>query len=162
MEHSFENEVLTRLTKIETKLDDYSKNKEKTDDAYNLSKENEKDIADINEKIKWITRTIAGAVIAGIIGIAISLVKTGAGMPQKGVVMKQAWSDLKSFVTIAFTLTIIALVLIVAIKGNWDIFQIVFTLFSNIATAVFTYFFTRKVNIENTTEIETTNDTNQE
>ena len=81
MEHSFENEVLTRLTKIETKLDDYSKNKEKTDDAYNLSKENEKDIADINEKIKWITRTIAGAVIAGIIGIAISLVQTGAGMP---------------------------------------------------------------------------------
>lgn len=81
MEHSFENEVLTRLTKIETKLDDYSKNKEKTDEAYNLSKENEKDIADINEKIKWITRTIAGAVIAGIIGIAISLVKTGAGMP---------------------------------------------------------------------------------
>ncbi len=50
--------------------------------------------------------------------------------------MKQAWSDLKSFVTIAFTFTIIALVLIVAIKGNWDIFQIVFTLFSNIATAV--------------------------
>ena len=36
--------------------------------------------------------------------------------------MKQAWSDLKSFVTIAFTFTIIALVLIVAIKGNWDIF----------------------------------------
>jgi hypothetical protein len=81
MEHSFENEVLTRLTKIETKLDDYSKNKEKTDEAYNLSKGNEKEIAEINEKIKWITRTIAGAVIAGIIGIAISLIKTGAGMP---------------------------------------------------------------------------------
>lgn len=58
--------------------------------------------------------------------------------------MKQAWSDLKSFVTIAFTLTIIALVIVVAIKGKWDIFQIVFTLFSNLATAVFTYFFTRK------------------
>lgn len=81
MEHSFENEVLTRLTKIEAKLDDYSKNKEKTDEAYNLSKGNEKEIAEINEKIKWITRTIAGAVIAGIIGIAISLIKTGAGMP---------------------------------------------------------------------------------
>lgn len=81
MEHSFENEVLTRLTKIETKLDDYSKNKEKTDEAYNLSKGNEKEIAEINEKIKWITRTIVGAVIAGIIGIAISLIKTGAGMP---------------------------------------------------------------------------------
>jgi membrane protein implicated in regulation of membrane protease activity len=58
--------------------------------------------------------------------------------------MKQAWSDLKSFVTIAFTITIIALVVVVAIKGKWDMFQIVFTLFSNIATAVFTYFFTRK------------------
>ena len=81
MEHSFENEVLTRLTKIETKLDDYSKNKEKTDDAYNLSKENEKDIEEIKEKINWITRTIAGALIAGVIGIAISLLKSGAGMP---------------------------------------------------------------------------------
>jgi hypothetical protein len=58
--------------------------------------------------------------------------------------MKQAWSDLKSFVTIAFTITIIALVIVVAIKGKWDMFQIVFTLFSNIATAVFTYYFTRK------------------
>lgn len=58
--------------------------------------------------------------------------------------MKQAWNDLKSFVTIAFTLTIITLVIVVAIKGKWDIFQIVFTLFSNLATAVFTYFFTRK------------------
>lgn len=60
--------------------------------------------------------------------------------------MKQAWDDLKSFVTILFTLTIIALVLIVALRGNWDIFQIVFTLFSNLATAVFTYFFTKKNN----------------
>jgi phosphotransferase system glucose/maltose/N-acetylglucosamine-specific IIC component len=58
--------------------------------------------------------------------------------------MKQAWSDLKSFVTIAFTLTIISLVIVVAIKGKWDMFQIVFTLFSNLATAVFTYYFTRK------------------
>lgn len=58
--------------------------------------------------------------------------------------MKQAWSDLKSFVTIVFTLTIIALVIIVAIQGKWDIFQIVFTLFSNLCTAVFTYFFTKK------------------
>lgn len=57
--------------------------------------------------------------------------------------MKQAWSDLKSFVTIIFTLSIVALTIIVAIKGNWDVFQIVFTLFSNLATAVFTYFFAK-------------------
>jgi chromosome segregation ATPase len=81
MDQGFEKEVITRLTKIETKLDDYSKNKEKTDDAYNLSKENEKKIADINEKIKWITRTIAGAIIAGVIGIGITIFKNGIGMP---------------------------------------------------------------------------------
>lgn len=58
--------------------------------------------------------------------------------------MKKAWTDLKSFITIMFTFTIIILVIIVAVKEQWDIFQIVFTLFSNIATAVFTYYFARK------------------
>ena len=68
--------------------------------------------------------------------------------------MKQAWSDLKSFVTIAFTLTIITLVIVVAIKGKWDIFQIVFTLFSNVVVSVFTYYFTKKDNNENTEKTE--------
>lgn len=68
--------------------------------------------------------------------------------------MKQVWSDLKSFVTVAFTLTIISLVVIVAIKEQWDIFQIIFTLFSNIATAVFTYYFTRRSKNENETKEE--------
>lgn len=81
MDQGFEKEVITRLTKIETKLDDYSKNKEKTDEAYNLSKENEKKIADINERIKWITRTIIGAIITGVIGIGIAVFKNGIGMP---------------------------------------------------------------------------------
>lgn len=58
--------------------------------------------------------------------------------------MKQAWNDLKSFVTVAFTITIIALVVIIALQGNWDMFQLVFVLFTNIATAVFTYYFTKK------------------
>lgn len=80
MEKDFEKEVITRLTVIETKLDDYSKNKEKTEDAFNLSKENEKKISEINEKIKWISRTVAGAIITGVIGIAIALFKSGIGM----------------------------------------------------------------------------------
>ena len=50
MEKNFESEVLTRLTKIETKLDDYSRIKEKTDDSYSLSKENEKEIEEDSEK----------------------------------------------------------------------------------------------------------------
>jgi uncharacterized membrane protein len=57
--------------------------------------------------------------------------------------MKQAWNDLKSFVTIVFTITIVALIIILAIQQNWEIFQLVFTLFSNIAVAVFTYYFTK-------------------
>lgn len=80
MEKDFEKEVITRLTVIETKLDDYSKNKERTEEAYNLSKVNEKKIDDINSKIKWITTTVAGAIITGLVGIGIALFKNGIGM----------------------------------------------------------------------------------
>ena len=69
MEKDFEREVLERLTKIETKLDDYGSFRDKTEEAYSLSKENEKDILDIKDKIRWLSRTIAGAIITGIIGI---------------------------------------------------------------------------------------------
>lgn len=76
MENSkFEREVLDRLIKIETKLDDYGNMREKTEEAYTLSKENEKDIDEINDKIKWLSRTIAGAIIAGIIGIIFTFIK---------------------------------------------------------------------------------------
>lgn len=60
--------------------------------------------------------------------------------------MKQAWTDLKSFVTIIITLTLVALIIILALKSNWDMFQIVFTLFSSVASSVITYFFTKKSN----------------
>ena len=40
--------------------------------------------------------------------------------------MKQAWNDLKSFVTIVFTITIVALIIILAIQQNWEIFKLVF------------------------------------
>lgn len=70
--------------------------------------------------------------------------------------MKQAWNDLKSFVTVAVTLTLVALIIIMAIQENWDIFQIVFTLFSSITSSAFTYYFTKK------NESKTTNDTTQE
>ena len=70
--------------------------------------------------------------------------------------MKQAWNDLKSFVTVAVILTLVALIIIMAIKGNWYMFQIVFTLFSSVTASVITYFFTKK------SESKTTNDTTQE
>nr|DAD92576.1 MAG TPA: hemolysin XhlA [Siphoviridae sp. ctUse40] len=80
MERNFESEVLTRLTKIETKLDDYNKIKEKIDYSYSLSKENEKEIEELKDKIKWISRTIAGAIITGIAGIIFLLIQLGAGL----------------------------------------------------------------------------------
>lgn len=80
MEKDFEREVLERLTKIETKLDDYGNMREKTEEAHSLSKQNEKDIEEINEKIKWLSRTIIGALITGVIGIVIILIKMGMGI----------------------------------------------------------------------------------
>lgn len=75
MEKGFEKEVLERLTKIETKLDDYANLREKTEEAHSLSRENEKDINEINDKIKWLSRTIVGAVIVGLIGLIFTFSK---------------------------------------------------------------------------------------
>lgn len=80
MEQNFETEVLTRLTKIETKLDDYKSVKDKSDTAYTIATENQKEIEEINERIKWITRTVVAAVITGVIGIGIALLKSGIGI----------------------------------------------------------------------------------
>jgi hypothetical protein len=80
MEKGFETEVLSRLAVIESKLDDYNNIKQKTEEAYTKSKENEKDIEEINDKIKWLSRTVAGALITGIIGIVIILIKMGIGL----------------------------------------------------------------------------------
>ena len=80
MEKGFEKEVLERLTKIETKLDDYANLREKTEEAYTTSKENKKDIEEINDKIKWLSRTITGAIIAGVVGIVFMIIQMNIGV----------------------------------------------------------------------------------
>lgn len=75
MENEFQTQVLTRLAVIESKIDDYNNIKEKCDVAYTKSQENEKDINEIKDKIKWISRTIAGAIIAGAIGVIFAFIK---------------------------------------------------------------------------------------
>lgn len=68
--------------------------------------------------------------------------------------MKQAWNDLKSFVTVVFTIALVALVFITIFKSE-EMFKLVFVLFTNIATAIFTYFFTkRKTNDTSKTDNE--------
>lgn len=74
-EKDFEREVLERLTKIETKLDDYNGIKTKAEEGYTLSKENEKEIVKINDRITWITRTLTGAIITGIITLLVAYLK---------------------------------------------------------------------------------------
>lgn len=80
MDKNFETEVLTRLAVIESKLDDYKSVKERTDTAYTIATENKEDINEINDKIKWLSRTIIGAIISGIIGIVFILIKIGMGV----------------------------------------------------------------------------------
>ena len=59
--------------------------------------------------------------------------------------MKKALDDVKSFVTILFALALVAL-LFIAVFRSENLFEIVFLLFTNLCTAVFTYFFTKKKN----------------
>lgn len=86
-ESTFEREVLDRLTKIEVKLDSYDKIKDQVyDNQRNNIKLNEKieqqqqQINELRETNKWLSRAIAGACIAGIIGIVFVLIKLGAGL----------------------------------------------------------------------------------
>lgn len=62
-----QSEIITKLSIIETKIDDYKEVKGKTDTALNKALENEKDIKEIKEKITWLTRLIAGTFITAII-----------------------------------------------------------------------------------------------
>lgn len=79
MEKTFETEVLSRLAVIEDKLDGYRDTKKAVYETENRSKQNENDIKDIQDKIRWLSRTIAGAIITGIIGIVFIFVKIGMG-----------------------------------------------------------------------------------
>ena len=57
--------------------------------------------------------------------------------------MKKALTDVKSFVTLLFAIALVALLFIAVFKSE-SIFETVFLLFTNLCTAVFTYFFTKK------------------
>lgn len=74
-EKEFEREVLERLTKIETKLDDYNGIKNKAESSYVLSMENEKDIKELKDKIQWLSRTLIGAIITGVITLLVAYLK---------------------------------------------------------------------------------------
>ncbi len=80
MDNDFELEVLTRLARIETKLDDYDNIKTKAEEARAKAYSNERRINEVEDKIKWLTRTITGATISAIVTIIFVLIKMGAGL----------------------------------------------------------------------------------
>lgn len=60
--------------------------------------------------------------------------------------MKQAWTDLKSFITVAMVL-ILAGIICASLAGH-QLGDNLLLLFTNLATSVFTYYFTKKDNAE--------------
>lgn len=86
-EITFEREVLERLTKIEAKLDSFDTAKKKTYDNENdiirLKDEvkNQGDrIIKLEDSNKWLSRTIAAAIITAGIGVLVIVFRMGAGI----------------------------------------------------------------------------------
>jgi len=71
----FELEVITRLTKIETMLENFKGVEEKANKSYTLSINNKERLDKIEDNNKWAFRTSVGAIITGLIGIVLSLIK---------------------------------------------------------------------------------------
>ena len=73
-EKKFELDVITRLTKIETMLEDFKGIENKSTQAYNLSLNNKMRLDKIEDKNQWAFRTSVGAIIASVVGAIISLI----------------------------------------------------------------------------------------
>jgi len=56
--------------------------------------------------------------------------------------MKQAWNDLKSFITVAMIILLFAIV--IASLFGFNLAENLLILVTNLSTAVFTYYFTKK------------------
>lgn len=80
MDKAFETEVIERLTKIETKLDDYQNYKSKSEEANNRSKDNERRIAELEDNSKWLKRAVFGAMISSTIALLFIVIQIGLGL----------------------------------------------------------------------------------
>lgn len=60
--------------------------------------------------------------------------------------MKQAWTDLKSFITVS--MIVLLLIMVVANLFGFTLSDNLLVLVTNLITAVFTYYFTKKDNTQ--------------
>lgn len=74
--------------------------------------------------------------------------------------MKQAWTDLKSFVTVSM-IVLLAIIVIAGLFG-YNLADNLLVLVTNLVTAVFTYYFTKKNSTENNSIVEDTKGENVE
>lgn len=74
--------------------------------------------------------------------------------------MKQAWDDLKSFITVS--MIILLFVIVIANLLGANLAENLLILVTNLMTAVFTYYFTKKVDDKNTDIEKTENLENKE
>ena len=80
MGNEFEKEVLTRLARIETKLEDHESIRTKAEEARAKAYDNERRIKELEDDTKWLKRTITGAIITGVVSIIVIFIKIGLGI----------------------------------------------------------------------------------
>lgn len=73
-------EIKVQLARIESNLEGIPQLKEEmkntntiVTEAHHRSIQNEKDVASINERLTWLTRTVSGAIIVAVISAIISI-----------------------------------------------------------------------------------------
>lgn len=73
-------EIKVQLARIESNLDgipdlknELKANNNLLSETHHRSIQNEKDIASINDRLTWLTRTVSGAIIVAVIGAIITI-----------------------------------------------------------------------------------------
>ncbi|MDT8719701.1 hemolysin XhlA family protein [Clostridium sp. 19966] len=66
-------EILERLVRMETKLDDFNSIRDKAEQAYTNSLQALKEIQEIKDNNKWLWRTSVGGIIVIILNLIVQL-----------------------------------------------------------------------------------------
>lgn len=70
-------EILERIVRIETKIDGYNNLREKLEQTFQVSSANKEDITELKDNQKWLSRTVAGAVLVSVISMLFALIQKG-------------------------------------------------------------------------------------